>query len=753
MRQFLLYASHHTVEDLQRFTAQKVPHPTWVRVEEVTIPDAQLSEAATVLQAQLGPHGIERVGGPTWWQWRRPGNPLRAEWIEMRSDFVARREIGDPGRRVMFYVHGGAYFFGSVDVHRYQLQRHARKLNARVFAPRYRLAPQFPFPAPLQDCLAAYLYLLASGQAPATIVMAGDSAGGGMVVSLLCILRDQGLPLPAGAVLISPWVDLTHSFPSVAEDSPLDYVPPHGFHQRPSASWPPPNADDLAAIHAGLRKKRPAQPPPPANDHDAALGFHVTEPPQQAPSTPGPGHNITVTLDGQVVELLDQIHMYAPNALLTHPLVSPALQPSLGGLPPLLILTGGGELLRDEQIYLAHKAAAPLLYAPPDALLAEHGPGAHAAVARWRPTDVHLQVWDDLCHVAPTLAFTRPAKYMYRSVAQFGAWALARAQRAEIEILDDDAVSEISSSSSGGSEDGGGGGARREAKAEAKAAAVGRAGDPLPQFHHHMIRQRVDRRGNIFPLAPAAELPGCAMAREEVGRVKAGPVRKWMAARRAMDERFARRKREVQELRAREMAEGYEGVGGERPPAGALAGRRWRERGEGVQGGVQGLQERRGSGWGVGLWSRWGERHDGVAVEREMRAREVGTVGVGPVEGGGREGRLGSTFYSRSRARRRTVVDWGQTGEVGGEVENEEVEGGGEKDGGGGLLQVPAERDGKPVRPKSGGIAFPFSVRRGGPGAAGERPGSAASMATLMSGVGEEGEGEGDGEKGEGRML
>jgi hypothetical protein len=59
-----------------------------------------------------------------------------------------------------------------------------------------------------------------------------------------------------------------------------------------------------------------------------------------------------------------------------------------------------------------------------------------------------LQVWDDLCHVAPTLSFTRPAKYMYRSIAQFGAWALARAQKTEIEIVDDDDVSIISKSSS-----------------------------------------------------------------------------------------------------------------------------------------------------------------------------------------------------------------------------------------------------------------------------------------------------------------
>ena len=59
---------------------------------------------------------------------------LQAEWIEMRGDYMIRKQSGDKGKRVMLYVHGGAYFFGSVDEHRYQMQRHARKLKAKVFA-------------------------------------------------------------------------------------------------------------------------------------------------------------------------------------------------------------------------------------------------------------------------------------------------------------------------------------------------------------------------------------------------------------------------------------------------------------------------------------------------------------------------------------------------------------------------------------------------------------------------------------------
>lgn len=77
----------------------------------------------------------------------------------------------------------------------------------------------------------------------------------------------------------------------------------------------------------------------------------------------------------------------------------------------MLIMVGGGELLRDEQIYLAHKCANPTQHLPPEALLDEK---ARELVDRYKPTDVQLQVWDDLCHVGPTLSFTRPAKFMYR---------------------------------------------------------------------------------------------------------------------------------------------------------------------------------------------------------------------------------------------------------------------------------------------------------------------------------------------------
>lgn len=134
IRGFLHYASLHTVEEIQAFTAQWVPTPRWVKCDEATIGDKSTTAAANALITQLGHSGLGMVGGELWWQWRRDDRALKAEWIEMRHDYNIRKKEGDPGKRVMLYVHGGAYFFGSVDEHRYQMQRHARKLKARVFA-------------------------------------------------------------------------------------------------------------------------------------------------------------------------------------------------------------------------------------------------------------------------------------------------------------------------------------------------------------------------------------------------------------------------------------------------------------------------------------------------------------------------------------------------------------------------------------------------------------------------------------------
>ena len=131
IRRFLEYASHHTVEQLQAFTAMYVPHPAWIGVEEVTVGEEWLEESAKML---VGTGLGKEVGGERWWRWRE--RDLKAEWVWMRAGWrEGRRDAADG--KVMLYVHGGAYYFGSVDEHRYQLQRHARKLGCKVFARKF----------------------------------------------------------------------------------------------------------------------------------------------------------------------------------------------------------------------------------------------------------------------------------------------------------------------------------------------------------------------------------------------------------------------------------------------------------------------------------------------------------------------------------------------------------------------------------------------------------------------------------------
>lgn len=217
----------------------------------------------------------------------------------------------------------------------------------------------------------------------------------------------------------------------------------HGKVQKTSDKAKQKEDDAVQGFHVDKN------PPPEMKNEDANRATTSVSGEPTANTVAGTGQDLSVMVDGNLVELKDQIQMYATNQLITHPLVSPILQPSLGGLPPLLILVGGGEMLRDEQIYLAHKAASPKAYPPGDAFLDLYpDDDMRNQIGKWKPTDVQLQVWDDLCHVAPTLSFTRPAKYMYRSIAQFGAWALARAQKTAIDIMDDDDVSVISKSDS-----------------------------------------------------------------------------------------------------------------------------------------------------------------------------------------------------------------------------------------------------------------------------------------------------------------
>lgn len=136
-----------------------------------------------------------------------------AEWV---------RTPGVSEERVVLYLHGGGYVIGSAGTHRELVSRIGRAGVARVLSVDYRLAPEHPHPAALEDALAAYRYLLDAGVDPAKIVIAGDSAGGGLTLATLVALRDAGTPLPAGAACMSPWADLEGTGDSVTSaDDPL----------------------------------------------------------------------------------------------------------------------------------------------------------------------------------------------------------------------------------------------------------------------------------------------------------------------------------------------------------------------------------------------------------------------------------------------------------------------------------------------------------------------------------------------------
>jgi monoterpene epsilon-lactone hydrolase len=138
-----------------------------------------------------------------------------AEWL---------RAPGLQAGYAILYLHGGGYSIGSINTHRSLAGEIARAAQAAVLLIDYRLAPEHPFPAAVEDSVEAYRWVLEHGFTPAHTAIAGDSAGGGLTVATLVAARDQELPMPAAAVCISPWSDLTctnASYKTRAEADPL----------------------------------------------------------------------------------------------------------------------------------------------------------------------------------------------------------------------------------------------------------------------------------------------------------------------------------------------------------------------------------------------------------------------------------------------------------------------------------------------------------------------------------------------------
>ncbi|WVQ99705.1 hypothetical protein IAU59_006846 [Kwoniella sp. CBS 9459] len=554
MKMFLEIATKYPCAALQRFGQVRTLAPPWVAVHRVQVPPHSLNIAADIMIQALGGEEMayKIAGGTKWWQ-VRAGHGVEAEWIVMKRDWKGvveeeRRERetknekreqkekdkeeavksdgngngdgqeGDSEEesefrpemdrlRCMLYIHGGAYYWGSINTHRYTIWRYARKMHGRCFAVNYRKTPQYPFPCAIHDCLAAYVYLTNPPPGaqhrpvdPKSIILAGDSAGGGLVLALLQILRDtEGYELPAGAVLISPWSDLTHSFPSILQNTATDIVPPYGFIHKPSSLWPPPppmltdevqsrlrsrvkeavsrvrhNPHMAEEAHQKLTETLEEEPNISMVKHDTTIPDKLKtskpdgglknskdqsesdlhpladkseqshpEPqtePTRNPSRANPADlfaqlvegqegemrpstlaqcttPLKITVKGEEVLIDTQIQLYATNAQLCHPWVSPVLG-YLGGLPPLYVLCGDKEVLRDEIIFVAHKAANPEKYPIRDDVRAML-PSLQGIEEKYGPTNVHLQVYDGVCHDLPLLSMTRPARGAFRAITSF----------------------------------------------------------------------------------------------------------------------------------------------------------------------------------------------------------------------------------------------------------------------------------------------------------------------------------------------
>ena len=176
-------------------------------------------------------------------------NGIPAEWI------IAPESQEN---RVVLYLHGGGYLFGSARTHRVMLAHMARAANARVLALDYRLAPEIPFPAPVEDSVSAYRWLLAEGISAKKMVIGGDSAGGGLAVAALVALRAVGEPMPAAGVCISAWTDMestgqshttnAESDPSVSKERLLKIAKVYLDGKEPTAPLASPIHADLTGL-------------------------------------------------------------------------------------------------------------------------------------------------------------------------------------------------------------------------------------------------------------------------------------------------------------------------------------------------------------------------------------------------------------------------------------------------------------------------------------------------------------------------
>ncbi len=190
--------------------------------------NAQIQQIVQMLRSRPAP-----ATPPTFSEMRQ-GFELMAMMFPVAADItrepvsaggVPAEWVSAPGTTpdgAVLYLHGGGYVLGSINTHRDLAARLSRAAGVRALVIDYRLAPEHPFPAAVDDATTAYRFLLDQGLNPARLVIAGDSAGGGLTVATLVALRDAGSPLPAAGVCLSPWVDLAGEGASMTGKADVD---------------------------------------------------------------------------------------------------------------------------------------------------------------------------------------------------------------------------------------------------------------------------------------------------------------------------------------------------------------------------------------------------------------------------------------------------------------------------------------------------------------------------------------------------
>lgn len=332
IRAFLTDPTPQPISKVQHMSLKDPGIKGRVWISKITMPKPEKDELRQALFGAI--EGLKRSGDAPGGYKQPEFEPVEAEWTGYRAGATKQsvelkipeaqkytelmREASSPV--TILYFHGGAYYLMDPASHRPTTKKLAKLTKGRCLSVRYRLAPQNPFPAALLDALSSYLYLLnpPSGSFhipvdPRHIVFAGDSAGGNLCLALLQTIlelrrqkvrflwngEERELPLPAGVAVNSPWADITQSSPSCEKNATYDYLPstnlhPEGREYPPCPIWP-------------------ANPP--------------------------------------------RRNLFAEDAVLCHPLVSPLAAKSWVGSCPLWIVTGQ-ELLTDEAKHVAMKAAS-----------------------------------------------------------------------------------------------------------------------------------------------------------------------------------------------------------------------------------------------------------------------------------------------------------------------------------------------------------------------------------------------------------